>query len=63
MSTSNARMQKTGGVGGVIQMGPSSNILIQGGQFVQNTSTQPVAPVHNCYDADGAQLLFIAPLA
>ncbi|KJA16850.1 hypothetical protein HYPSUDRAFT_46998 [Hypholoma sublateritium FD-334 SS-4] len=39
-------MQQTGGV---FQAGPSSNFLIQGGQFVQNG---PAPPVHNCYDAD-----------
>ena len=56
-STGKARMQQTGGV---FQAGPSSSFLIQGGQFVQNTSAQPV---HNCYDADGARLFLIGSFA
>ena len=47
-STGKARMQHTSGV---IQTGPNSNILVQGGQFVQSA---PAQPDHKCYEAHGA---------
>ena len=56
-STGKARMQHTSGV---IQTGPNSNILVQGGQFVQSA---PAQPDHKCYEAHGARLFPTAPIS